>query len=96
MSQLLPTLPSSAWLTGRTARITGSSPGIGLALACGLAQAGAAVVLNGRDATKLAAAAATAAENGVRLWGLGWRWNAERDQAADFSAAKKEPSVIRC
>ena len=87
MSQLLPTLPSSAWLTGRTALITGSSQGIGLALACGLAQAGAAVVLNGRDAT---------AENGVRLWGLGWRWNAERDQAADFSAAKKEPSVIRC
>ena len=87
MSQLLPTLPPSAWLTGRTALITGSSPGIGLALACGLAQAGAAVVLNGRDAT---------AENGVRLWGLGWRWNAERDQAADFSAAKKEPSVIRC
>ena len=87
MSQLLPTLPSSAWLTGRTALITGSSQGIGLSLACGLAQAGAAVVLNGRDAT---------AENGVRLWGLGWRWNAERDQAADFSAAKKEPSVIRC
>jgi len=27
---------------------------------------------------------------------LGSRWNAERDQAADFSAAKKEPSVIRC
>jgi len=34
--------------------------------------------------------------NGVSLWGLGSRWNAERDQAADFSAAKKEPSVIRC
>ena len=46
-------------LTGRTALITGSSQGIGLALACGLAQASAAVVLNGRDATKLAAAADT-------------------------------------
>ena len=46
-------------LTGRTALITGSSQGIGLSLACGLAQAGAAVVLNGRDATKLAAAADT-------------------------------------
>jgi gluconate 5-dehydrogenase len=40
-------------LTGRTALITGSSQGIGLALARGLAQAGAAVVLNGRDAAKL-------------------------------------------
>ena len=34
--------------------------------------------------------------NGVGLWGLGSRWNAERHQAADFSAAQKEPSVIRC
>ena len=45
-------------LKGRRALITGSSQGIGLALAKGLAEAGAAVVLNGRDATKLAAAAA--------------------------------------
>jgi len=45
-------------LTGRRALITGSSQGIGLALAKGLAQAGAEVVLNGRDPAKLAAAAA--------------------------------------
>jgi gluconate 5-dehydrogenase len=44
-------------LTGRTALVTGSSQGIGLALARGLAEAGAAVVLNGRDAAKLYAAA---------------------------------------
>lgn len=44
-------------LTGRRALITGSSQGIGLALAKGLAEAGASVVLNGRDADKLAAAA---------------------------------------
>lgn len=44
-------------LTGRRALITGSSQGIGLALAKGLADAGAKVVLNGRDAAKLAAAA---------------------------------------
>lgn len=40
-------------LTGRTALITGSSQGIGLALARGLARAGAEVVLNGRDREKL-------------------------------------------
>ncbi len=45
-------------LTGQRALITGSSQGIGLALAQGLAQAGAQVVLNGRDPAKLAAAAA--------------------------------------
>jgi gluconate 5-dehydrogenase len=44
-------------LSGRRALITGSSQGIGLALARGLAEAGAAVVLNGRDPEKLAAAA---------------------------------------
>lgn len=45
-------------LTGKRALITGSSQGIGLALAQGLAKAGAQVVLNGRDAGKLAQAAA--------------------------------------
>ena len=45
-------------LTGRLALVTGSSAGIGLALARGLASAGAAVVLNGRDGGKLALVAA--------------------------------------
>lgn len=45
-------------LTGRRALVTGSSQGIGLALARGLAQAGAQVVLNGRDAGRLAGAVA--------------------------------------
>ncbi|WP_257167195.1 SDR family oxidoreductase [Bradyrhizobium sp. SRS-191] len=44
-------------LAGRRALVTGSSQGIGLALARGLADAGAEVVLNGRDEAKLAAAA---------------------------------------
>jgi gluconate 5-dehydrogenase len=43
-------------LAGRRALITGSSQGIGLAMAEGLAKAGATVVLNGRDEAKLAAA----------------------------------------
>jgi gluconate 5-dehydrogenase len=42
-------------LSGRRALVTGSSQGIGLALARGLADAGAAIVLNGRDEAKLAA-----------------------------------------
>ena len=45
-------------LTGRTALVTGSSRGLGFAMAEGLAAAGAAVVLNGADAGRLAGAAA--------------------------------------
>lgn len=44
-------------LTGRICLVTGSSQGIGLALARGLAEYGARVVLNGRDPDKLAKAA---------------------------------------
>ena len=46
-------------LSGRTALVTGSSGGIGLTMARGLAGAGAAVVLNGRDAGRLDVAAAS-------------------------------------
>jgi gluconate 5-dehydrogenase len=43
-------------LSGKTALVTGSSAGLGLAMAQGLAEAGASIVLNGRDEAKLAAA----------------------------------------
>ncbi len=46
-------------LAGRRALITGSSAGIGLALAQALGQAGAAVIINGRTQTKVEAAAQT-------------------------------------
>ena len=52
-------------LDGRLALITGSSAGIGLALARGLAQAGATVVLNGRDAARLSQAQAALAAEGI-------------------------------
>jgi gluconate 5-dehydrogenase len=54
-------------LTGRTALVTGSSQGIGLALARGLAAAGATVVLNGRDEAKLAAAAEALRGEGAQV-----------------------------
>jgi gluconate 5-dehydrogenase len=45
-------------LTGRTALITGSSRGIGRAIARGLAEAGAGLVVNGTDPARTQAAAA--------------------------------------
>ena len=44
-------------LKDKTALITGSSEGIGLALANGLAEAGARIIINGRDKEKLSSAA---------------------------------------
>lgn len=54
-------------LKGRIALVTGSSQGIGLALARGLAAAGAHVVLNGRDGAKLEAARRQLAGEGLAV-----------------------------
>ncbi|MEL7261700.1 MAG: SDR family oxidoreductase [Pseudomonadota bacterium] len=54
-------------LSGRRALITGSSQGIGFALARGLADAGAEIVLNGRDTAKLATAADALAGHGATV-----------------------------
>ena len=55
-------------LTGRTALITGSSRGLGRAMAEGLAQAGASIVVNGADSGRLAAAAAEMREAGHTVY----------------------------
>ncbi len=54
-------------LTGRTALVTGSSKGIGFALAGALASAGARVVLNARSAGPLEAARAPLAAQGFEV-----------------------------
>ncbi|RZL64715.1 MAG: glucose 1-dehydrogenase [Variovorax sp.] len=54
-------------LSGRIALITGASSGIGFALARGLAGAGARVVLNARNTTKLEAAADVLRGEGLQV-----------------------------
>lgn len=54
-------------LSGRTALVTGSSRGIGLALAEGLAGAGAVVILNGRHADAVEEAAAGLRAEGAEV-----------------------------
>ena len=55
---------------GRRVLVTGSSRGIGLAIATALAGAGADVVLNARDSVALGEAAATLADGGARVRGV--------------------------
>lgn len=57
-------------LTGKRALITGSSRGLGFAMAKALAGAGAKVVLNARDNVALGAAAADLAETGAEVSAL--------------------------
>jgi gluconate 5-dehydrogenase len=54
-------------LEGKRALVTGSSQGIGFALAKGLAEHGASIVLNGRDPGKIEAAAADLASVGRKV-----------------------------
>ena len=59
-------------LSNKRALITGSSKGIGYALAKGLGEAGANVVLNARNETQLAAAADTLRADGITCETLGF------------------------
>ena len=54
-------------LSGKTALVTGAGSGLGFAMAQGLAEAGARVVLNGRNVAKLETAAAALREKGLTI-----------------------------
>ncbi|GIF76076.1 SDR family NAD(P)-dependent oxidoreductase [Asanoa siamensis] len=75
-------------LSGKTALVTGSSSGIGLAIATGLAAAGARVVLTGRDEARVSAAADRLRASGADASGIAV------DLAAGADAVlEREPDV---
>jgi gluconate 5-dehydrogenase len=79
-------------LTGTVALVTGSSRGIGAALAEGLAGAGATVVLNGRDTNALEAARADLAERtGSTVHTAGF--DVTDDAAVEAAVAEVEAAV---
>ncbi len=61
------TVLSTFQLNGKLALITGSSAGIGFALARALGEAGAHVVINGRNAEKVSAAAQALKDEGLNV-----------------------------
>jgi NAD(P)-dependent dehydrogenase (short-subunit alcohol dehydrogenase family) len=69
-------------LSGKTALVTGSTEGIGFAIAQGLAQAGATVIINGRTGAKVDAAVA-------RIGG------SARGVAADLGTAAGHDQLVR-
>src|SRR3954470_146436 len=60
-------MPSPFRLDGRLALVTGGGSGLGLAIARGLAEAGARVLINGRDIPKLERAAALLHADGLEV-----------------------------
>jgi len=81
-------------LTGKRVLITGSTRGIGLALACGLARAGAAIVLNGRDAKALDAAVAQLAGEGLAISGSRFDVTEREDVIAAVAAIEAKDGAI--
>ncbi len=73
-------------LKGKTALVTGSGSGIGLAIAEGLAGAGAKVILNGRNEEKLEEAAARLRQEGYEVSLLAF-------DVVDFRAAETAVSL---
>ena len=74
-------------LSGKTALITGSSRGLGYALARGLAQHGAKIVLNGQDAQRLDRAVKSLQAEGLEVEG-------EKFDVTDESSVQKAVATI--
>ena len=80
-------------LAGKRALVTGSSQGIGLALARGLAEHGAAVIVNGRDGSRLAAAAAALRAEGHRVAEARFDVTVPREVAEAIAAIEREGPI---
>mgnify|MGYP001101550109 CR=1 FL=1 len=84
-------------LTGRTALVTGSSRGLGRAIAEGLAKAGARLVVNGVDPARLEAAVAELRAAGYQAEGAAFEdWRIKEITADAVTLTKgRETRVVR-
>jgi len=81
-------------LEGRVALVTGSSAGIGAAIAAGLAGAGAEVVVNGRSPDKIAAVVARIAAAGGKAHGVAFDVTASAEVRAGVARIEEEIGPI--
>jgi gluconate 5-dehydrogenase len=81
-------------LKGRRALVTGSSQGIGLAMAEGLGQAGARLVINGRDKAKLEGARAALVGKGLDVHASAFDVTDEDEVNHAISALEREQGPI--
>ncbi len=81
-------------LSGKRALITGSSRGLGLAMASALADAGASIILNGRDEAALGAAAADLAGRGATVKALAFDVTSEESVAEAIAHCEAEIGPI--
>lgn len=81
-------------LTGRTALVTGASRGLGLAMAQGLAGAGARVILNGTDAGRLEQAADTLRAQGHQVLTLAFDVTDEAAVCAAFAGLDDQGTAV--
>jgi gluconate 5-dehydrogenase len=81
-------------LAGRRALVTGSSQGIGLAIAEGLAAAGAEVILNGRGKDKLDRAVAGLKAVGHKVHGFDFDVTSQQSVTAGVSKIEAEIGAI--
>ena len=86
--------PSLFDLTGRTALITGSTRGIGFALAQGLAEAGAAVILNSRQPEAVTKAVAKLQDLGLNVRGAAFDVASQAGVDAAFAGFDRDGLAI--
>ncbi|HEV7292810.1 MAG TPA: SDR family NAD(P)-dependent oxidoreductase, partial [Devosia sp.] len=89
-------MPSPFDLTGKRALVTGSSRGLGFAMAKALGESGASLVLNGRDNVALGAAADDLSRAGMSVKALAFDVTSEDsvNEAVDHCEAEIGPIDI--